>query len=358
MHTTLCVIGAVLAICSLPVCALEYAGWTVGARESGCATVLATTDSGAAWTRQGSGQFANVDFCAVCAVSPTTAWVGGDQDGGYATLYVTGDGGVTWTRKGFGAPALQNVDIAKLHVSSNHVWAISKDAILVSVDEGASWTNVLPAAYTNILLQGVCSVDGRTVWVGGGEHPNDAVLLHSRDAGQTWVRQTNGAVLEAGHILGISAVDTQTVWAVGGDEFIVLRTENGGATWLRQPSQGGLGDANEVSAVDAETVYVAVDNFVQWSTNAGQTWTMQTTPYYTMGISAVNRDTAWAVVSGHDGTGSIWHTSNGGGSWQQQAPGIVPLSPLWTVSFAREPIPEPAGLLLALLPLAAWRRSA
>jgi|GEM_PF-4759784 len=87
----------------------------------------------------------------------------------------------------------------------------------------------------------------------------------------------------------------------GGTEFIVLRTDNGGATWLRQPSQGGLGDANEVSAVDAVTVYVAVDNFVQWNTSAGQTSAKQTMPYYTMDISTADCYTAMAAVCGHGG---------------------------------------------------------
>lgn len=327
----------------------QYVGWAVGMAESGYGTVIATSDSGATWTRQGSGQFANVDFASVCAVSPSTAWVGGNADNGYATVYVTYDGGATWTRKGFGAPALQNIDIGKLHVSSNHIWAIGMNAILLSMDDGATWTNLLPAAYTNITLQGVNSVDGRAVWVGGGGiAAGEAVLLHSADAGQTWQRQTNGAVQQASHILGISAINTQVVWAVGGDEFIVLRSNNGGATWSRQPSQGGLGDANEVSAIDPHTVFVAADNFVQWSTNGGLSWAAQNTPPYCMGIAAVDGRTAWAVVHGQDGTGSVWHTANGGASWERQALNITPLAPLWTVSFAREPISEPAGLCLAL----------
>lgn len=344
---TLCLLLLSLLLAA-PLAAAPYAGWAVGAADSDYGTILATLDSGATWVRQGSGQIANVHISGVYALDAQSVWVAGDADNGYATIYHTTDGGATWTRKGFGQSALLDIDAAKLHVSSNHVWVIGRNAVLRSLDNGVTWTNCLPAAYTNRLLQGVCSYAGATVWV-GGSGTNDgapATLLYSTNAGQSWVQQT---IPPANHILGISALNPQTVWAVGGGGFLVFRTDNGGANWIQQPSHGGLGDANEVSVVNTQVVWVAVDNFVERSTNGGQSWTSATMPYYTMGISAVDEQEAWAVsTGGYTDTGSICHTSNGGTTWETQGP-TGRVAPLWNVSFARDPVPEPAMLGLGLL---------
>lgn len=332
-------------------CAAEpYAGWAAGGAKDGYGTIIATADSGATWVRQGSGQIANVQVGGVFAVTPLAAWAVGAPDAGYATIYHTVDGGITWTRKGVGQAALLNIELLKVHVSSNIVWAVGKDAILRSDDAGATWTNCLPVAYTNTLLQAVFSLGGSTVWAGGeGTTITDhATLLYSTNAGQSWVQQV---VTQADHILGVSAVNPQTAWAVGGDGFVVLRTDDGGTTWLQQPAQGGLGDANEVDAVNTQVVWVAVDNFIEWTTNGGQDWTTHGVYNYVMGISAVNETEVWAVSTGGiTMTGDIWHTSTGGVTWEPQTLAGEAPAPLWNVSFAHEPVPEPgsAAIIVAM----------
>jgi hypothetical protein len=82
-----------------------------------------------------------------------------------------------------------------------------------------------------------------------------------------------------------------------------------------------------------------VDNFVEWTHNGGQTWSNKTTTYYTMGISSVNKLEAWAAVFDElHSTGYVWHTSNSGETWQDQ---LSSAPPLWTISFAKQSIPEP-----------------
>ncbi len=323
--------------------AADYAGWTVGEARDGYGTIYATTDSGNNWVRQGSNQIANADLSGVFAVDPKTAWVVGDPNLGYATIYNTKNGGQTWNRKGFGQTALQGISLGKVHVSSNNVWAIGKDAILRSSDSGNSWTNCLPIEYTNTLLQGLFSIDGYIVWVGGeGTNASDfATILKSENDGQTWIRQTVGGITNANHILGISAANSQTAWAVGGDGFLVYHTENGGNTWSKQPSQGGLGDANEVYTIDTQSVWVACDNFIESSNDGGATWVNHNMSYYAMGMTAVSTQEAWTAVRGFDGTGTVWHTKNGGVDWEQQTIPAGSRAPLWTISFAKQSIPEP-----------------
>jgi len=74
-------------------------------------------------------------------------------------------------------------------------------------------------------------------------------------------------------------------------------------------------------------------------------------------MSAVNNQEAWAAVDdGVHNTGYVWHTSNSGETWEEQ---LVTDKPFWTISFAHDPIPEPALLFLIFnfLFLIYWRKS-
>ena len=355
MKNLILILVLIFSIFSLSVSGEDYAGWTVG--ENG--VVYGTIDSGNTWIRQGSNQIADAHMYGVFAVDTLTAWIVGDLNTGYATIYNTVDGGQTWTRKGFGQTALQGFSLNKVHVSSNTVWAVEKGAILRSSDNGNSWTNCIPTEYTNTPLQGVFSINGNIVWVsGGGTNDSDfATMLKTTNAGQSWVRQTGGGITNANHFIGIFAANTQTLWAVGGKGFLIYRSDDGGDSWAKQPSQGGLGDANEVYAVDTQTVWVACDNFIEWTHDGGSTWSNKTTTYYTMGVCAVNKQEAWAAVCDDlHNTGYVWHTSNGGETWEEQ---ISSPPPLETISFALDPVPEPAFLFLIfnLGFLILWKKS-
>ena len=176
-----------------------------------------------------------------------------------------------------------------------------------------------------------------------------ATILKSGDAGLTWLRQTNGDVFKAQTLLGISAVDASSVWAVGGNPdggYVVLHTGDGGSNWTRKYSFG-LGDANEVSAVNTSTVWVACDSQILRSTDDGRHWDSPGSPPYTMGISAVSSQEAWAVVNAETSkNGSILHTSDGGTNWTTQLPGET-LAPLWTISIVNPPLRP----LLSIFPL-------
>ncbi len=334
----------------------QYAGWAVGHNTGGYATIIHTIDSGNTWVRQGSGQVADVALSGVFAVDPDTAWAVGNSVDGYGSIYRTTDGGQNWIRMGMGKTALAGKELGKVHVNSTNIWVLGHGTILYSSDGGTNWVDRIPAGYDNVLLQGLFSL-GSTVWIGGeGTNTHDyATMLKSTDTGRTWNRVTGGDITQANHILGISAANADTLWCVGGDGFLVFRSDDGGQTWLRQPTPGALGDANEVSAVDTNNVWVAVDNFIEWSTDGGSNWATHTTTYYTMGISAVNTQDVWAVINGENPfIGKIYHTDTGGTNWQEQTlTSGGPLAPLWTVSFAKQAVPEP-GLIGTFTGLCLW----
>lgn len=330
---------------------LYYAGWTVGNCWDGYGTILRSTDSGNTWARQGSTNASHPDYIVdvnmsgVVAVDPYTAWVVGDSDDGYATIYHTTDGGSTWTRKGSAAD-VPDVDLTKVTAyGDSKVWAVGNtdvpttSAIVHTSDGGATWTNQIPAEYEGIGLQGVHTPDGNTVWVTGDNKDGYALILKSADAGLTWTRQRGGDVTDLDHLLGVSAVDADTAWAMGGSDsaigWILLGTTNGGVTWTNQLE--GAHDGNEVCAVSTSVVWAVSDSVISWSIDGGLNFDQHTTWDYTMGISAVSSQEAWAVRWGLGGT--IYHTADGGSTWVQlDELGGENLPPLWTVSFSTQPI--------------------
>ena len=331
-----------------------YAGWAAGNLWNGYGTILRSTDSGESWARQGVGQIAAVNMAGVSAVDPYTAWVVGDSDG-YATIYHTTDGGKTWVRKG--SPGdLPDLNLTKVHAADdNHVWAVggslTESVILHTSDGGATWTNQLPAGYEGIGLQGVYAPDSGTVWVTGGPKNGYPTILKSTDSGASWTRQSGGDVATPGynHILGISAIDGQTAWAIGGDGssmgWFVLKTSNGGDIWTLQ-TDGAL-DGNNICAVNTSTVWAVSDVAISWTIDGGSTWGTHHSDYYTMGISAVSSQQAWAVTFGL--SGSIRHTTDGGADWTvlTELDGET-LPSLWTVSFSDQPVPTPTPEYIVL----------
>ena len=332
-----------------------YAGWTVGDRwddgsgTGSYGTILRSTDSGETWTRQGEGKIADVNMYGVFAADPYTAWVVGDPHNGYATIYHTTDGGSHWERKGSSDPAsleyVPNVELKKVHAGGDDVWAVGQGTILHTNDGGATWTNHIPTGHEDTLFQGVYALDSYTVWVTGGpgEH-GKPVILKTNDTGLTWTdyHVHNDDYPKFNSILGISAADANTAWAVGGLGYFVLKTTDGGATWIRDPNWkwgGGEFDVNEVYVVSPSAVWVASDFTIYGTTDGGKSWnpsgdSLPTGLAY-MGICAVSAQKAWA--SHYAVWGGIYHTTDGGGNWTTQldnerGPGF------FTISFATQPI--------------------
>ena len=342
----------------------EYAGWTVGNLwTDGNPTILRSTDSGVSWSRQGIGQVADVNMSGVLAVDPLSAWVVGDPDSGYATIYHTTNGGLTWNRMG-SAAQVPNTQLRKVAIfGDSNVWAVGDGTILHSGDGGTTWANQVPAGYESFTLQGVYTPDGINVWAtGSNSNASFGVILYSSNGGLTWTPQTGGDVGLMRDINGISGVDANSMWAMGGctDNFgtIVLSTSNGGATWTQQYKTVN-GDGNNIYAVNSQTVWAVADTAILLTTNGGTIWTNSvTTPDYTMGISAVDAQQAWAVNYGMFGGGTIMRTTNGGTDWVSftNLDGET-LPDLFTVSFSPTVIPEPSSVLMLALGLAAlWGR--
>ena len=171
-------------------------GWAVGSPQDGHATILHTTNGGALWSRQGPVEnIPDYDLRGVFAIDACNAWIVGTKMGGYGVILRTTDGGQSWIRQG----------------DSSQV--------------------------PDIDLKGVYAVNKRIAWVTG----NHGVILHTKDGGETWTRQAEDVAPDV-LLMGVYASDANHVWVVGDPSNgcndttcgTILHTRNGGRTWDRQ----------------------------------------------------------------------------------------------------------------------------
>lgn len=241
--------------------------WTAG----NTGAVLRTTD-GLTWGVQASGTTNNlfgVDF-----VSETRGWV----VGALGTIRTTGDGGSTWAGQTSGTTQTINaVDF----VDANNGWYAAGGATLGrTTDGGSTWTTQTPASIaTTVALNGISFADANVGWAVGGIAGQPSAVLKTVDGGSTWTTQTT-TISPARILRAVSAVDTQTAWAVG-DNGTLIRTTDGGTIWTTVPT-GVIVALNDIHFEDATHGWFAgassgttVVSVIQRTTDGGATWVAQ-----------------------------------------------------------------------------------
>jgi photosystem II stability/assembly factor-like uncharacterized protein len=174
-------------------------------------------------------------------------------------------------------------------------------------------------------LLGIYALDGDTAWAAG----QDGVILHTSNGGATWTRQAEEQAPEV-QLQGIYASDADNVWVVGDNQSgalgTVIRTTDGGDTWNqityelpRTPCQPQLID---VHGVDAKTVWVVGPCQVSFTEDGGSTWTDQWEPdmgaEHFNGVYAVDQFYVWLSRDG----GAIYLSSDGGDNYMKQDAGV------------------------------------
>ena len=197
------------------------------------------------------------------------AWAAGEV----GTLLVTADGGATWKRQRFYLSE-RGVDVAFPDAETGWL-ATDAGAVLLTVDGGGGWKVVEKAS---VQIKALAATDALHAWV----------------------------------------VATTVPAAGGAGTAVVLRTDNGGATWART----GFGDAMlaDVAFADARSgVLVALDRI--WTTrDGGRSWKLRRRLGLTVLTSAFAGDARHAWVAGwdtQDGLPVVVTTQDGGVSWRR-----------------------------------------
>jgi photosystem II stability/assembly factor-like uncharacterized protein len=238
------------------------------------------------------------------------------------TLLRSADDGQTWAWAGAARPGFaQSQVLNAIAVSPVAVGGVRRavvvgwnDLVLVSNDNGATWTTTATAPTAGSRLTAVTMVDAQTIVVAS----DAGGIARSTDGGATW---TNVVVPNFVQRWWAAAANGSTVLVVG-DSNQIRRSTDGGATFA---AVAGAGSANllTVGFLDANTV-VAMGTLgaIVRSTNAGQTWASVTNPATTnlASLSVIDATRAFAVSE--NATNSVvLRTSDGGATWTQSPVG-------------------------------------
>lgn len=144
-----------------------------------------------------------------------------------------------------------------------------------------------------------------------------------------WTLQTSGVTAR---LRGVSAVSERVAWASGSGST-VLRTTDGGTTWLKLNVTNEALDFRDVDAIDAQTAYVlsigtGPASRIYKTTDAGATWTMQyksdDEKEFLDAMSFWDANNGIVFGDSIDGQFYILLTSNGGQTWSRVSTARLP----------------------------------
>jgi PKD repeat protein len=202
-------------------------------------------------------------------------------------------------------------------VDTSNGWAVGLNGTVVhTTDAGVTWVNQYTG--TSSALNSLKVVDANTAWVVG----DNGVVLKTVNGGGTWAPQSSGASVS---LRSLSAIDANTAWAVG-EQGVVIKTTDGGVTWQKL-SSGVQDSLTAVHALDANNVWaVGIAGVIIRSGDGGTSWTVQHSAVgdYYRSVYAADANTVWisgAYASGGSLNSLVRKSTDGGATWTTQSAG-------------------------------------
>lgn len=286
-------------------------GWIVG--DNG--TVLRTGDGGISWLSAASAITANLR--AVAFRDSLVGYIVGEN----ATCIKSTDGGLSWGSvwdNGWTTP------LTSVAAKGSSVYVTGDDGFCVrSTDDGATWEPLKFQTDSKSNVMDVVLFDETTAcFIGGGGY-----VRKTSDAGAsfTWGRHGLFAPLT-----DVFFSDPQHGWACGSTHEVVLRTNDGGATWSmpvgttasyqwqsKLSAGGSIGNTLVINPLDKNKVYVALGGIIYMSANRGETWQQtSTTPGgSTHSFYISPKDTNLYVIASTGSGDGIRRSTNRGLTW-------------------------------------------
>jgi photosystem II stability/assembly factor-like uncharacterized protein len=279
-----------------------------------CATVTAPLALGGCGGSGAEGSAAEPFGPPPAAAPGVRAWAAGEV----GTLLVTADGGASWERQRFYLSEC-GVDVAFPDARTG--WLVTDaGGALVTADGGGSWEVV---DKSKLQLKAVAAADASTAWVaataGSLGDPGNGVLLRTSDGGATWVRTPFGDALLA----DVAFADARHGVLVAPDR--IWTTSDGGRAWkLRR--RLGMTVLTSVFAGDARHAWVA-----GWDTqdglplvlateNGGSSWRRLSVDVPAPSPGALQ---AGQIVAAGEGTASEAASAGQTGLWLTCAAGVL-----------------------------------
>jgi photosystem II stability/assembly factor-like uncharacterized protein len=280
------------------------------------------------WTQQTSG--ITTALYTVKAVTPQIAWTAG---AGGVVLRTT-NGGNTWTSVGggnLGTSDLYNITATSATTAFTTTSTTTATYLFRTTNGGTSWDTVFVQA--GGFLNAIHMFDANNGIAQGDPVGGRWTVIRTSDGGATWVRDTVNAPLQVGGEYGanngLKAIGTNYIWWTPGTGNGLYRTTNGGTTWTRVTLPG----SGFTAGIDfVNTQYGVVGNSAgaaARTTDGGATWTA-----VTIGTSGA----LYAVGAG--GTLNFWamrgtsfqKSRNRGATWAQEYTDAT-AGTIWHTSF-------------------------
>ena len=259
--------------------------------------IFLTQDGGKTWQRRPSGT--TKALSGVSFADHEHGFIAGS--GG--TLLATDDGGATWRAQNSGT---KDQLLGVYALSPAQVFAVGAFGNLLSTsDGGRSWSKhelkwdrlieriVKESGYVEPNLNAVYFSSSENGWVVG----EFGLVLHTKDAGNTWVSQRYGSDLP--QLYAIQFRDGRSGWAIG-QAGTLIQTRDGGQHWL--PVELGTKRDLYAFSLEDERGVIVGDGIVLVSHDGGSSWRRMESIPEDQWLSGVALKSSEAIAVGRAGT--------------------------------------------------------
>ncbi|HCV43670.1 MAG TPA: hypothetical protein DGH68_09315, partial [Bacteroidetes bacterium] len=273
--------------------------WASGGNSSATApVVIRTTNGGSTWTTV-TGNLTGQDLYCISAVDANRAWVGT----GSGRIYATTNGGITWAQQvypGMQSPFIDGIwffnDGTGYALGDPATTAAGTYVVLKSTDFGQTWAHTASEP-SSVASEGGWNnsfwcTDVGHIWFGTNQ---TSKILRSTNGGNSWLTGPSGAA----NSYAISFKDNSN-GLVGHSTGAIRVSIDGGATWtaVSSPTTNPIQGLSFLSGTNSAWISAAAVPYR--STNNGTNWTAQTV-YPISGTlnhnSFADTSNGWAVTS-------------------------------------------------------------
>ena len=338
--------------------------------------LLRTSDGGRTWIDRSAG--AGSQPLSGTYLDDQTAWLPTyDSTTNQGGLLQTSDGGQTWTQISYG-PANPAFPEYGLHfLNAQNGWAESADVgagniyytLYGTQDGGKTWAALPvkgPSAEAGlppgtIHLCNICEDSlyydpARLVIVHGGEASMQSTgsvqMQVSFDQGSSWKEHDlplprNAADAIVGHtsatffndgsgLLSVQLMKLDSTNNISSQRLVFYASPDGGTTWSLLPGQlDDVGNFPLVQVIDSQNLLAVHGSSLYTSHDGAQTWQKiasnldftQNDSRTLLAMDFVDPMTGWTLIK-HDNVSLLYHTTDGGASWEQLNPRAAASAPV------------------------------